>query len=138
MAARTAPRSSRFVLVGAAVTGVAVAAVAIALGVVATTRPSDAEIRRAVAVDLGVPEPLLDVPLVDPLVARAGEQARDSVAEELDSSLALGALAGVLSAVLGAVGVAWLARFTACSDTAAEPHESAPSEHPASTRDASG
>jgi hypothetical protein len=89
---------------------VAVVAVVVALVVVVATRPSDAELRREVAVDLGVPELLLDVPLVDGLVARAGAQAKDSVLDELDASLAMGAVAGIASAVVLAAGVVWLAR----------------------------
>lgn len=115
-------------MLGAAVVGVAVAAVAIALAVVAATRPSDADVRRAVAGDLGVPEPLLDLPLVDRLVARAAARAKDSVTEELDSSLALGAVAGVLGAVLGAVGVVWLARRAPFGTSGRQPE--APPEPP--------
>lgn len=106
----TSSRSSARVLLGAAIVGVAVVAVVVALAVVAATRPSDAELRREVAADLGVPEPLLDVPLVDGLVARAGAQAQDSVLEELDASLAMGAVAGIASAVVLAAGVVWLTR----------------------------
>ena len=100
----------RVLLLGVAIVGVAVVAVVVALVVVVATRPSDAELRREVAVDLGVPELLLDVPLVDGLVARAGAQAKDSVLDELDASLATGAVAGIASAVVLAAGVVWLAR----------------------------
>jgi len=106
----TSSGSSRGVLLGAAIVGVAVVAVVVALAVVAATRPSDAELRREVAADLGVPELFLDVPLVDALVDRAGAQAKDSVLEELDASLALGAVAGIASAMVLAAGVVWLAR----------------------------
>ncbi|MFZ6003233.1 MAG: hypothetical protein ACOYXM_04800 [Actinomycetota bacterium] len=88
----------------------ALVAVGVALAVVGLTRPSDDELRREVVADLGVPEAVLDVPLVDDMVARAGAQAQDSVLDELDASLAMGAAAGVASAVVLAAGVVWLVR----------------------------
>lgn len=102
-------RSGR-ALLGAAIVGVAVVAVVIALVVVAATRPSDAELRREVARDLGVPEPLLDVPIIERLVDQAGTRAKRSVLDELDASLAMGASAGISSAVVLAAGVVWLTR----------------------------
>jgi hypothetical protein len=97
-------------VLGATIVGVAVVSVAVALVVVAAARPSDAALRRQVATDLGVPEPLLDVPLVDTLVDRAGAQAKASVLEELDTSLAMGALAGIATAVVLATGIVSLDR----------------------------
>jgi hypothetical protein len=88
------------VVLGAAIVGVAVVAVVVALAVVAAARPSDAELRREVAADLGVPDAILELPLVERALDRVGTRAESSVVEQLDTSLALGGLAGVVSAAL--------------------------------------
>ena len=94
----------------AAIGAVAVAAVVVALGVVAVARPSDAALRREVAADLGVPDVALDLPLVDRALDRVGTRAESSVLDQLDTSLALGAIAGLAAAALLAAVVARLAR----------------------------
>ena len=93
----------------AAIAAVAVTAVVVALAVVAFTRPSDATLRREVAADLGVPDVVLDSPLVDRALERVGARAESSVLEQLNTSLALGAVAGLAAAILLAAVVARLA-----------------------------
>ena len=93
----------------AAIAAVAVTAVVVALAVVAVTRPSDATLRREVAADLGVPDVVLDSPLVDRALQRVGARAESSVLEQLNTSLALGAVAGLAAAILLAAVVARLA-----------------------------
>ncbi len=93
----------------AAIGAVAVIAVVVALAVVAATRPSDATLRREVAADLGVPDVALDSPLVERTLERVGTRAESSVLEQLDTSLVLGAIAGLAAAALLAAVVARLA-----------------------------
>ena len=94
---------------GAAIVAVAVTAVVVALAVVAATRPSDAELRREVAADLGVPDVALDLPLVDRILDRVEARAKSSVLDQLDTSLTLGAMAGLVTAAILAVVVVRLA-----------------------------
>lgn len=89
-----------------AIVAVALASVVSALVVVSLTRPSDAEVRRQVATDLGVPSGAVDLtelPVVQRLVDRATEDARRSIVDQLDTSLALGAATGVATALALAV-----------------------------------
>jgi hypothetical protein len=94
------PPSHSRVLLGGAIVGVAVVAVVVALAVVAAARPSDAELRREIAADLGVPDVALDLPLVDRALDRVGTRAESSLVEQLDTSVVLGGLAGLVTAAL--------------------------------------
>lgn len=87
------------VVATAAVAVAAVAAVAVALLVVSLTRPSDRELQEEVALRLGVPEPVLDLPIVQQVLEQTSDEARSVVLEQLDQSLLLGAIAGLLAAV---------------------------------------
>lgn len=91
-------RRQRFVMT-AAVSVSAVAAVTVALIVVALTRPSDHEIREEVAVHLGVSREVLNIPVVRRVLAQTSSEARAIVFDELDQSLLLGGVAGLLAAV---------------------------------------
>lgn len=83
----------------AAVAAAAVIAVTVALLVVSLTRPSDEEIQEEVALRLGVPQVVLDHPIVQGVLDQTSEEAKSVVFEQFDQSLVLGALAGLLTAV---------------------------------------
>lgn len=91
-------RRQRFV-VTAAVAVSAVAAVAVALIVVSLTRPSDQEIQEEVAVHLGVSREVLDIPVVRRVLEQTSSEARAVVFDELDQSLLIGGIAGLVAAI---------------------------------------
>jgi hypothetical protein len=87
----------------AKVLGTSAVAVIVALVVVDLTRPSDAELRRDVAMELGVPSEVLELPVVDQVLGDLSDRSRDTIAEELRTSLLLGGAAGGLTAIVGAM-----------------------------------
>jgi hypothetical protein len=81
----------------------AIVAVSVALVAIQMTRPTDRELRRAAAEELGLPARLLDMPGAESLAdVVPGRVARRVIAESrpsLASGLIAGTLAGVASAV---------------------------------------
>lgn len=102
------------------VLGTSALAVFVALVVVDVTRPSDAELRREVAIELGVPTEVLELPVVDQVLDDLSDRSRDTIAEELRTSLLMGGAAGGLTAIVGALlaGRQFTSRLAARKDSA--------------------
>ena len=90
----------------------AVVAVLMATLTIATSRPSDHELQRAAAQEIGGPTGLFRVPGVQALVDEVSDRVAGRVIVESKPSIGLGVVVGVLSGALAAV--AWataLGRF---------------------------
>lgn len=106
--------SSLFVVIATAAFVSAVAATSAALVTVAMTRPSDRELQRAAADELGVPAFLLDVPgaqaVTDDLAARVSHRVMDEARSSIALGLTVGILTGAATAVTSAATLARLDR----------------------------
>ena len=112
-AAGTSPRrrwTKRETAAVVAIAATAVVAVAVALIVFSATRPTDAEMRRQVARDFGVPAQVFDNPLVERLTQQASDRAKTSVFDQLDRSIVVGGAAGLVTAVAAAFVIVGLWR----------------------------
>ena len=90
----------------------AVVAVLMATLTIATSRPSDHELQRAAAQEIGVPTVLFRVPGVQALVDEVSDRVAGRVIVESKPSIGLGVVVGLLSGALAAVASATaLGRF---------------------------
>jgi hypothetical protein len=79
---------------------------------IATSRPSDHELQRAAAQEIGVPTVLFRVPGVQALVDEVSDRVAGRVIVESKPSIGLGVVVGLLSGALAAVASATaLGRF---------------------------
>ena len=83
------------------------AAVLVAVVVAWAMLPTQSEIGREVATDLGVPPAVLGLPLVAEALDLATSRARQAVLDATREALLLGAAAGVATSVVLASVVAW-------------------------------
>ena len=84
----------------------AIVAVSAALVAIQMTRPTDRELRRAAAEELGLPARLLDMPGAESLVDEVTGRVARRVIAESRPSLATGLIAGTLAGVVSAVACA--------------------------------
>lgn len=84
----------------------AVVAVLMATLTIATSRPSDHELQRAAAQEIGVPTVLFRVPGVQALVDEVSDRVAGRVIVESKPSIGLGVVVGLLSGALAAVASA--------------------------------
>ena len=73
---------------------------------IATSRPSDHELQRAAAQEIGVPTVLFRVPGVQALVDEVSDRVAGRVIVESKPSIGLGVVVGLLSGALAAVASA--------------------------------
>jgi len=92
----------------------AVVAVSAALITISVTRPSDRELQRAVADELGLPGFLLDVPgaqsLTDDITDRVTHRVLDESRPSIATGLTVGGLTGAASAAISAIALVGLCR----------------------------
>jgi hypothetical protein len=101
-------RANRSLVVRIAVSACvsAIVAVSAALVAIQMTRPTDRELRRAAAEELGLPARLLDMPGAESLVDEVTGRVARRVIAESRPSLATGLIAGTLAGVVSAVACA--------------------------------
>lgn len=106
-------RSSSFVIAIAAAAFIsAVVAVSAAVVTIDTTRPSDRELQRVAADELGLPGFLLDTPVAQAIADDITDRVAHRVIEESRPSVALGLTIGVLAgAATAATATAALVRL---------------------------
>jgi hypothetical protein len=107
-------RSSLVVVIATTAFVSAVVATSAALVAVDMTRPSDRELQRAAADELGVPAFLLDAPgaqaVTDDLAARVSHRVIDEARPSIALGLTVGILTGAATAVTSAATLARLGR----------------------------
>jgi hypothetical protein len=106
--------SSLFLVIVAAAFISAVVAVSAALITISVTGPSDRELQRAAADELGIPGFLLDVPgaqaLADDVTDRVTHRVIDESRPSIATGLTIGGLTGAASAVISAIALLGLCR----------------------------
>ena len=100
---------SRWAPLAAAIVASSVASVLVAALVTWTTLPTEEEIQRRVASELGVPRAALEIPMVSRMLDNASARARQAVIDASRQSLVLGTVAGAVTSVVLACAVSWRA-----------------------------
>lgn len=98
----SASRRAGIVTIGAVAFASSVIAVLVATLTIAMTRPSDHELQRAAAEELGLPMALFEVPGVQTLTDDVTDRVAGRVVDESKPSLSLGLAVGMLSGGLAA------------------------------------